>query len=356
MTIQASDEQGTGNSALRHGLIFFVVTCLVATVGYVLAGWQWDDALYMVTITIFGVGYGEVQPIDSLPLKLFTIAVIFAGCSSLVYVIGGIVQILAEGEIERMLGIRNRSREIAALTDHTIICGYGRIGQMLAAELQEMGQPLIVLDHAHDRIARAIDDGFLALEGDCVEDDVLQHAGIFRARVLATVLPDDATNVFITLTARGMSDAIRIISRAESPSTESKLMRSGANHVVMPAAIGAIRVAQLAATESADDAYLPENRYRMLAANSQKPKNAALPNDAGAGCVNESIPDQRVPPPVTGQKVASEEQEVTGQESFVSKTRSSESGLPKSGDGTAGVSSLTELASDVLAATPSASR
>lgn len=272
MTTQATAETASPNRALRNGLVFFGVTCLVATLGYVIAGWNWVDALYMVTITIFGVGYGEVQPIESLPLKLFTIAVIFAGCSSLIYVIGGLVQMLAEGEIERMLGLRNRSREIAALTDHTIICGYGRIGQILANELRSQDQPLVVLDQAQDRIARAIDDGFLALQGDCVEDDILQNAGIYRARVLASVLPDDATNVFITLTARGMSDAIRIISRAESPSTESKLLRSGANHVVMPAAIGAIRVAQLAASESADDAYLPENRYRILATQSPRVK------------------------------------------------------------------------------------
>ncbi len=272
------DDRRESSRALRRGLTFFAVTCLVATVGYVLAGWRWVDALYMVTITIFGVGYGEVQPIDSLSLKLFTMAVILSGCSSLIYVIGGIIQMLAEGEIERMLGIRNRSREIASLNDHTIICGYGRIGHMLAAELQQLGQPLLVLDHTPSTVARAIDDGFLAMEGDCVDDETLQEAGIFRAKVLATVLPDDATNVFITLTARGMSDAIRIISRAECPTTERKLMRSGANHVVMPAAIGAIRVAQLATCDASDNDVLPENRYRMLARDFPKQKvNSVTP-------------------------------------------------------------------------------
>ncbi len=249
---------------LRKGLVFFVVTCLVATVGYVLAGWSWIDAAYMVTITIFGVGYGEVQPIESLPLKVFTIGVIFAGCSSLIYVIGGVVQMLAEGEIERMMGTRNRSREIESLSDHTIICGYGRIGRLLAAEMRALGQPVVILDRQAERVQQAIDEGYLASTGNCVEDETLQRAGIFRARVLATVLPDDATNVFITLTARGMSESIRIIARAESPFTENKLIRSGATHVVMPAAIGAIRVAQLAVADSTDSAALPENRYRML--------------------------------------------------------------------------------------------
>jgi voltage-gated potassium channel len=283
MTRMHRDGRRDSSRALRRGLTFCAVTCLVATVGYVLAGWRWVDALYMVTITVFGVGYGEVQPLESMSLKLFTMAVILSGCSSLIYVIGGIVQMLAEGEIERMLGIRNRSREIAALNDHTIICGYGRIGQMLAAELQQQGQPLVILDHESSTVDRAIDDGFLAMEGNCVDDETLQQAGIFRAKVLATVLPDDATNVFVTLSARGMSDAIRIIARAECPTTEQKLMRSGANHVVMPAAIGALRVAHLATRDDSADDVLPENRYRMLSHMWQKSKSSwETPSDESA--------------------------------------------------------------------------
>lgn len=249
---------------LRKGITFFAATCVIATVGYVLAGWDWLDAIYMVTITIFGVGYGEVQPIEAPMLKLFTMGVIFAGCSSLVYVIGGIVQMLAEGEVERMLGIRTRSREIGQLSDHTIICGYGRVGQMLALELSNHGESLVVLDRNPDRVQLAIEDGFLALEGDAVNDDVLHRVGLFRARTLATVLPDDATNVFITLTARDLSDNIQIISRAESPCTERKLIRSGATSVVMPAAISAVRIAQLVSSPVSVPDALPERRYRML--------------------------------------------------------------------------------------------
>ena len=251
-------------TTLRKGITFFAATCVIATVGYVIAGWDWLDAVYMVTITIFGVGYGEVKPIEAPMLKLFTMGVIFAGCSSLVYVIGGIVQMLAEGEVERMLGIRTRSREIGQLSDHTIICGYGRVGQMLALELSNHGESLVILDRDTDRVQLAIEDGFLALEGDAVNDDVLHGVGIFRARTLATVLPDDATNVFITLTARDLSDTIQIIARAESPCTERKLIRGGATSVVMPAAISAVRIAQLASSPVSEPKTLPERRYRML--------------------------------------------------------------------------------------------
>lgn len=260
----SNDFEHASTRTLRKGISFFTITCLIATVGYVVAGWSWLDAIYMVTITIFGVGYGEVRPIEEPWLKFFTIGVIFAGCSSLIYVIGGIIQMLAEGEIETMLGVRTRSREIDQLSDHTIICGYGRVGQMLAAELAHLDQPMVIVDREIDRVNLAVSHGYLAMQGDAVDDDCLCQAGLFRARTLATVLPEDSSNVFITLTARDLSEAIRIIARAEAPSTERKLIRGGADRVVMPSAIGAVRIAQLATSPVTDKASLPEDRFRML--------------------------------------------------------------------------------------------
>jgi len=255
---------------LRKGVTFFAGTCVVATLGYVAAGWDWIDAIYMVVITIFGVGYGEVRPIDEPGLKYFTMGVIFVGCSSLIFVIGGIVQMITEGEIARIMGTRIRTKEVDHLHDHTIICGYGRIGQMLAIEMAEQGHETVILDRDPSRVEMAIANGFLAIEGDASDDATLNEVGIFRARTLATVLPDDATNVFITLSARDLCESINIIARAESPSTERKLIRGGATSVVMPAAIGAIRIAQLATQAKAEMEQLPEERYRMLAT-SQKP-------------------------------------------------------------------------------------
>lgn len=257
------DEQGS-HRTLRRGVTFFFGTFAVATSGYVLAGWSWIDAVYMVTITIFGVGYGEVHPIDAPEMKIFTMILIFAGCTSLIYVVSGLVQMVTEGELEKMLGNRQRSKELDSLHDHTIICGYGRVGQMLAAELESQNQRIVILDCDESRVEKALEDGYLAMEGNAVDDETLHDVGLFRARTLATVLPDDATNVFITLTARDLSEKIRIIARAEHPSTERKLLRGGASYVVMPAAIGAIRIAQLAAAEAVEAQELPEARYRML--------------------------------------------------------------------------------------------
>jgi voltage-gated potassium channel len=244
------------NSSVRRlvvGASFFGATCVVAVVGYVLAGWQFLDALYMVVITVFGVGYGETRPLDNPALKLFTMAVIISGCSSGIYFVGGFVQMLAEGEINRALGNRRMSKGIENLIGHAVICGYGRVGQMLAHDLAEVHYPFVVIDASEKRVAEAQTAGYLAVLGSASEEATLQAAGIERARVMAVVLPDDTANVFVTLTARDMNATIEIIARAESPLTERKLMRSGANRVVMPALIGATKIGHIIVRPSAED-------------------------------------------------------------------------------------------------------
>ena len=227
------------------GAAFFCLTCIAAVIGYTLAGWTLVDSMYMVVITIFGVGYGEVQPIDSPSLKVFTVVVIIAGCSSGIYVVGGFVQSVAEGEFHRALGVRRMSRGIEQASGHVIICGFGRVGRILADELHELNETFVCVDSNPDRIAEAEANGYLVVSGNAGEEETLTRAGVVRARVLATVLPDDAANVFITLTARELSEEIEIIARGESVATRRKLIRSGANHVVLPAAIGASKIANM---------------------------------------------------------------------------------------------------------------
>jgi voltage-gated potassium channel len=246
------------------GAIIFGVTCSVAVVGYMAAGWNFLDAIYMVVITVFGVGYGEAQPLDNSNLKLFTMGVIIAGCSSGIYVVGGFVQFLAEGEINRALGARRMSKGIENLADHAVICGYGRVGQMLVHDLAEAHYPHVVIDSSEKRVAEAQQAGHLALLGSASEEATLHAAGIARARVMATVLPDDTANVFVTLTARELNATIQIIARAESPSTERKLMRSGANRVVMPALIGATKIGHMIVRPSAEDLLMETNGMAAL--------------------------------------------------------------------------------------------
>ncbi|MEM8946974.1 MAG: potassium channel protein [Planctomycetota bacterium] len=234
-------------------LVFFLTTCAVSTIVYVSHGWNVVDAIYMVVITIFGVGYGEVQPIDTITLRTVTMMLIVVSYGCVIYIAGGFIQMMMEGEINRAINRRRMTRGIEELTDHAILCGYGRAGHILAEELSRAGTAFVVIDVDEDKLNDAEARGMLILEGNAVDEEVLERAGIARARVLATVLPDDAANVFITLTARELNPTVEIIARAESPSTEKKLLRSGASRVVLPAVIGGQRMAQLITRPGAEE-------------------------------------------------------------------------------------------------------
>jgi voltage-gated potassium channel len=233
--------KNSGRSLLIGSLIM-LVTVTTGISGYLFAGWTFIDALFMVVITIFGVGYGEVRN-EGPGLRLFTIGIILAGCTSLIYLIGGFIQFLTEGEIQRVLGIRRMNAEIEKLKSHVIICGYGRIGRILAADLEKAGCKFVIVEAEEERVAEADAKKYLVCKGDGTEEGTLNRVGVERARVLATVLPNDASNVFITLTARNLNPKLEIIARGETPSTEGKLFQAGATRVILPAHIGAERIA-----------------------------------------------------------------------------------------------------------------
>ncbi len=250
MSAPAERSRLSGLRQLQIGGLLFLAIVIVATVGYELAGWDVWDAIYMVIITIFGVGYGEVRPVDTVELRIFTSGLIIAGYVAAIYIFGGMVRLITEGEVKSMLNELKRGRSLDGLQDHTIICGYGRIGQILAQDLERRKQSFVILDRDDDRVDQALAAGYLALQGDATEEETLQQAGVGRAQNLATVLPQDALNVFITLTARNLNTDIRIIARGEQPNTEQKLRQAGANEVIMPALIGGHRIAHaLASTD-----------------------------------------------------------------------------------------------------------
>ncbi len=227
------------------GFAFFSITIVVAVSGYVLAGWSLLDAIYMVVITIFGVGYGEVNPLETTSLRVFTILVIIAGALSVAYIVAGFVQLVTEGEIRRALRMRQMTQEIQNLSNHVIVCGYGRMGQMLVRKLSDDQQKFIILDRSDERITAAQAEGHLVYQGDATDENNLEAVGIARARALAIVLPDDAANVFISLTAREMNPTLMIAARGILPSSEKKLRLAGANEVILPANIGALRMAHV---------------------------------------------------------------------------------------------------------------
>jgi voltage-gated potassium channel Kch len=227
------------------GISFVLVVVAVATVGYWLAGWPLGDAFYMVVVTVYTVGYGEVHPIDTPLLRGLTIATIVLGCTGMIFLTGALVQFITLNQLNQIFGLRRMNIQIDKLDRHVIVCGFGRLGTALAQELQAGGTSFVLLEQEEDDAARARRLGFLCMQGDATDAAVLRDAGVMRARTLATVLPNDAANVFITLRARGLNPDIEIIARGEQPGTEAMLLQAGANKVVLPTHIGAERIAEL---------------------------------------------------------------------------------------------------------------
>src|ERR1700736_6585531 len=230
---------------LQRSLLYLLAVFVISVIGFLTFGWSLIDSVYMVVITMFGVGFGEVHPLINAWQKIFTMLVIVGGTSAVVFVIGEVIRFITEGEILKVLGELKKSRQVEGVSQHAIICGFGRIGQILAHDLAAYGFPFVVVDMEDERLAMAEAAGYLFVKGSATEEETLLRAGAERAQVLATVLPQDTVNVFITLTARNLNRNLRIIARGEQPSTEKKLLQAGANEVVLPAAIGGSRIAHI---------------------------------------------------------------------------------------------------------------
>jgi len=234
----------SGFAALASVIVFGVL-------GYLSFGWSFIDALWMVVITISGVGFGEVQPTKSTGLRIHTMLVIALGLVAVAYTLGGFVQFLTEGQIRNYLGRQRMRRMIDSMKGHTIIAGFGRVGMLVSDELIATSSGFLVIERSIERVIEIERRGYANIHADATEEDTLLLAGIERAKTLVSVLPTDAENVFLTLTARRIAPGVEIIARAEQPGTLKTLKQAGADHVVMPAAIGAHRIVSLLTNPSA---------------------------------------------------------------------------------------------------------
>lgn len=228
---------------LGFAMLGFVL--IYAVTGYMLLGWKFMDAFYQVFITISAVGLTEVHPLVTTPLRLHTMLVIAMGLLSVAFTLGAFISFLTEGEFYKFLGQQRMLRQIETLENHAIVAGFGRIGALVCEGLNSAAMPFVIIEIDLEQAALMESCGFLYLMGDATEEAILKNAGIARAGVLVAAMANDAANVFITLTARELAPHLRIIARAEQPSTEKKLRQAGANHVITPAAIGARRIVSL---------------------------------------------------------------------------------------------------------------
>jgi voltage-gated potassium channel len=219
---------------------------VIGTAGYMLIDdYSFFDAFYMTVITVATVGYGEVQPL-SVAGKIFTSFLIITSFGTFAYAVSYITKFVVDGELNQFFKNQRLNTAIEKLSDHVIICGYGRNGRQAAQVLKKHNKRFVVIEKNTEltaQISHKFSD--LVLTGDASQDEQLIKAGIMKAKALITTLPQDSDNVFIVLSARHLNPKLTIVSRASDDGSDTKLKIAGADNVIMPDRVGGAHMASL---------------------------------------------------------------------------------------------------------------
>ena len=230
---------------LKVGVILLTIVVTGGMVGFhLIERWPLLDCLYMTTITISTVGFGEVHPLSPAG-KIFTMFLILGGVGTMAFVASIALETIIHRQIRSLTGRRSMQKDISKLTHHIIVCGYGRMGRLVADSLMEAGRDVVVVENNPEVAEDALERDCLVLQGNATEEKILADAGIERASALIATLSSDADNLFLTLTARGMSKELTIIVRANDQYSTRKFHLAGASRVVLPDVVGADHVVRL---------------------------------------------------------------------------------------------------------------
>ena len=223
---------------------FLIALAIIGTIGFaVIESMGIMDALFTTVVLISTVGIGTAP--ETTGGKILAIAIIGAGVGTLLYAFGLIMEFVVGGYLSEFLGERSMKKKISELSGHYIICGFGRVGEQVAREFVRAGKDFVVVDSNPESVARCEEAGYLHIEGDAADDEVLHLAGLTKAKGLIACVDSDADNVFVTLSARVLSPDVWIVARGNTEESRSKLEKAGANKVVSPYAIGGREMATL---------------------------------------------------------------------------------------------------------------
>jgi len=218
-------------------LVSLALVINLSAVGYrVTQGWDWGDCYWMVAITITTIGYGEVQPLNPAG-RLVTVVSVVGGLLVIQLTIRSLLSLSESGYV-RQVRRRRFLDWLKTMQDHVILCGYGRIGREIAAQLGREGIPLLIVEMDPERRDAAEEKGLAVLLADATLDETLLEAGILRCRSLVAALPNDAANLYVVLSARALSPKLRLIARSDSEEAERKLRQAGADRVISPYVAG----------------------------------------------------------------------------------------------------------------------
>lgn len=201
------------------------------------------NALYMTIITVGTVGFTEVKELSPTG-RIFTSLYILMNLGLFAYIVSVVSSYFFEGKLKSIFKSYRSGMEISKMKNHIIVCGFGRNGSRACEELEKSGKDFVIIEK-NPEIKEIIPDSMKWFIGDATKDENLKTVGIDKAIAIIITTPSDASNVFITLTARYLNENIRIIARASNKETEDKLHRAGANKVIMPDMLGGMFMAQL---------------------------------------------------------------------------------------------------------------
>ncbi len=233
------DRVGDPFRRVRIGLGSLTLVLVVGTVGYLCFGFGLLDAVFQTVITVTTVGFNSPHPLDA-GSKVFTILVILLGVGTALFTFSAVLEVLIEGHMRDLVRRRRMERDIARMDGHVIVCGWGRVGREVAQFLANAHRDLVVVDRDADRLGAA---PYAWVCGDVADDQTLLDAGIERAGTLVAALDTDSDNLYLTVASKSMRPDLQIIARARNESSESKLVRAGADRVVNPQALGGDRMA-----------------------------------------------------------------------------------------------------------------
>ena len=220
---------------------------IIGIAGYmIIEKYNFVDALYMTTLAVTTVGFTEVEPLSPAG-EMFTTFLLIVSWGALIFILSRVTQFVVSGEINKFFKTRRLMNTIDKMNQHVIVCGLGRNGQQAAHTLKMHNVPFLVVEKREEMIEKYVADHpeIIYIHGDGTEDEVLQKAGVERASALITALPTDSDNVFIVLTARSLNPKLRIISRASQVASQAKLIKAGADSVILPDKIGGTHMATL---------------------------------------------------------------------------------------------------------------
>ena len=288
------------------GIAMLVLWTLLGTVGFAaIEDWPLGDAFYMTVITISTVGFGEVQPLSATG-RVFASFLIIGGLGTAIYTFTRLGQVVLEGELLGGLGRRRMRKELSGLKEHYILCGFGRAAKPVAEGLAHKDLPFCVVESNPANEPALQDLEYLYLIDDATSDEALEDAGVRNALAVLTLLPSDADNLYVTVTAKALNPNVRVIARALDERGEVKLRRGGANEVISPYNLASHRILQAATSPTvlqfmkhvADRHYMEMSLIEAKVSESSKLKGLSI----GYRHASPRSPADGVHPPSRGQR------------------------------------------------------